>query len=328
MPEILGVACVGTSSIMEIIVDSLHKTDGLEPRMIFSRNLERGAEFARKVSVPQACDNYREMLACPDIHIVYIASPNYIHAQQAVAAMDAGKHVIVEKPLCVTAEEYNRMHEAALRNDVFFFEATTTVWMPNYLKMKALLPCLGKITEAVFVHGQYSSKYDAYLRGENPNIFNPDMKAGALNDMGIYCIRAAVDLFGAPDAIDYKALYGSNGIDLEGELRLKYGDLSVRILASKNRSPDLPNGCRITGENGLFCQDGMIHEFSNCNAHIDGQTVIIDEQPSVNRMLYEHRIFRDCILDGNHALFESTAIQSLICAQIIEAAHKNDAVGR
>jgi len=328
MPEILGVGCVGTSSIMEIIVDSLHKTDGLEPRMIFSRNAEKGARFAEKTAVPGSCDNYRQMLARPDIHIVYIASPNYIHAQHAIAAMETGKHDIVEKPLCVTVEEYDRMHEAALRNGVFFYEATTTVWMPNYLRMKELLQRLGKIREAVFVHGQYSSKYDAYLRGENPNIFNPALKAGALNDMGIYCIRAAVDLFGAPEASEYSAVYGPNGIDLEGELHLKYGGLTVRILASKNRAPDLPNGCRITGENGHFCQDGMIHEFANCTAQIDGQTIVIDEQPPANRMLYEHRAFLNCILNRDTALFESTAQQSRICAQIIESAHKNDAVGK
>lgn len=328
MANTLKVGCVGTSSIMEVIVDSLHRTDGLEPVMIYSRNLEKGAQFAKKVNVPEACDDYNAMIANPDIDIVYIASPNYIHAAQAIAAMNAGKHVIVEKPACPTEGEVVQMYEAAIKNNVYFFEATTTLWMPNYLKMKELLPQLGALKEATIAQGQYSSKYDAYLRGENPNIMNPAMKAGALNDMGIYCIHAAVDIWGEPESIEYIAEYGPNGIDIDGTLNLRYPNLLVKVLSAKNRTPDGGNGCRIIGENGSFRQSGLVHEFKDCVLEVNGQTTPVDEQDAPNRMIYEHSFFRDCILNHDSEAFEKFAAQSRICSKILETAHADDAVGR
>ena len=327
MNRILGVGCVGTSSIMEIILDSLKRTEGLEPRIIYSRNLAKGKQFAHKAGISEACDDFDAMITRQDIDVIYIASPNYIHAKQAIAALNAGKHVIVEKPACVTEYEVIRMHEAAVRNNVYFFEATTTLWMPNYLKMKECLPQLGNINSVTFAHGQYSSKYDAYLRGENPNILNPEMKTGALNDMGIYCIHAAVDLWGEPDETEYIAEYGPNGIDLHGTLRMHYGDLCVNVICSKCRTPDGGNGSRICGENGNFLQTGMIHEFTGCSFNLKGECITVDEQHESNRMVYEHRLFRDCILNSDSEAFEKYAQQSRICAKILEKSHMNDTVG-
>ena len=328
MANALGVACVGTSGIMEIIIDSLRRTEDLEARLVYSRSIEKGLEFARKNGVCEATDDYSAMIARPDIDIVYIASPNYIHAKQAVDAMNAGKHVIVEKPACATEGELIAMYAAAVRNSVFFFEATTTLWMPNYLKMKKMLPQIGKIREVTLAHGQYSSKYDAYLRGENPNILNPEMKTGALNDMGIYCVHAAADLWGEPVSVEYQAEYGPNGIDLDGKLTLGYPGFDVKILASKNRTPDRGNGVRIIGEKGMFRQTDMIHEFRDCAFEIGGEVIPVNEQNAPNRMVYEHSFFRDCILNRDIAAFGKYAEQSRICAKILENAHKNDAVGR
>lgn len=86
-----------------------------------------------------------------------------------------------------------RLIDAARANGVYFFEAITTLFMPQYEACRLLLPKLGRIEQAHITYAQYSSRYDAYLRGENPNIFNPAMQAGALNDMGVYCVHMAVE---------------------------------------------------------------------------------------------------------------------------------------
>ena len=192
---------VGTSAIMRLMQQAMAQVDGVECRAVYSRDLARGREFADSVGVAAVCTDYDTLLAREDIDAVYIASPNRFHAEQVCRAMRAGKHVIVEKPAAVTGAEVRQMIDTAREKGVFFFEGITTLFMPKYLQCRVLLPQLGAIQSAELCYAQYSSKYDAYLRGENPNIFNPAMQAGALNDMGVYCIHMAVDLFGMPERV-------------------------------------------------------------------------------------------------------------------------------
>ena len=178
----LRVGTVGTSSIMRTIQEAIRLTDGMECRVVYSRTEEQGRAFAAEMGVPEHCTDYAAMLERSDLDLIDIASPNRFHAEQALAALEHGKHVIVEKPAAVTRGDVQRLIDAARANGVYFFEAITTLFMPQYEACRLLLPKLGRIEQAHITYAQYSSRYDAYLRGENPNIFNPAMQAGALND--------------------------------------------------------------------------------------------------------------------------------------------------
>ena len=321
MSKILNIGSVGTSSIMNLIQEAISLTDGLYTKVIYSRDKERGRRFADSVNVPESCNDYLEMLTRNDLDIIYIASPNKLHFEQAKAALEHGKHVIIEKPVAVTEEEVRILYETAKKNDVFFFEAITTIYMPNFATYKQELPYLGKLSEVNIIFGQYSSKYDAYLRGENPNIFNPELQGGALNDMGIYCIHAAVNLFGKPDNISYQANYGPNGIDLAGKLTLTYPEFICNIETTKIAPAH--SGCFIIGEKGQLMQDGPLHEFPGYHITINGQNLEINYQNSKNRMVYEMEIFRDAILNKDYDFFEEAAKQSMCASMILEKAHQN-----
>ena len=310
---------VGTSAIMRLMQQAMAQVDGVECRAVYSRDLARGREFADSVGVPAVCTDYDTLLAREDIDAVYIASPNRFHAEQVCRAMRAGKHVIVEKPAAVTGAEVRQMIDTAREKGVFFFEGITTLFMPKYLQCRVLLPQLGAIQSAELCYAQYSSKYDAYLRGENPNIFNPAMQAGALNDMGVYCIHMAVDLFGMPESVRYAPELGENGIDLAGEMTLTYQDLTVRIVTAKNAN--LGSGCRVEGERGFFAEDGPINDFGVCSAALDGAEVEINAPHAENRMIYELARFRDAIEVRDEEFFARMAKQSLMVAEILERAH-------
>ena len=321
MNTILKIGSIGTSSIMNVIQEAISLTNGLQTQVIYSRDAKRGQEYADSIGVPESCDNYEEMLQRPDLDIIYVASPNKLHFEQAKTALEHGKHVIIEKPVAVTEEEVQILYKTAKKNEVFFFEAITTTNMPNFAAYKQLLPKLGKLSEVTIVFGQYSSKYDAYLRGENPNIFNPDLQGGALNDMGIYCIHTAVNLFGAPSDISYQADYGPNGVDLSGTLTLTYPEFICHIHTTKTSA--VGSGCFIKGEYGELIQDGPLNEFSNCHGTIDGKTFEINEQDNQNRMVYEMAKFRDAILQKDFTFFEQAAAQSKCASMILEKAHKS-----
>lgn len=317
----LYIGSVGTSSIMNTIQEAISLTDGLQTKVIYSRDQQRGQRFADSIGVKESCDNYLEMVQRDDIDIIYIASPNKLHFEQAKTALEYHKHVIIEKPVAVTEEEVRILYETAKAHDVFFFEAITTIYMPNYIAYKQLLPKLGALSDVNIVFGQYSSKYDAYLRGENPNIFNPEFQGGALNDMGIYCIHTALNLFGLPEGISYQPVLGSNGIDLAGKLTLTYSDFICNIETTKMGAAH--SGCFITGENGTLIQDGSLNEFLHCCARIDNQEFSIDKQAGENRMMYEMTKFRDAIINKDHEFFEKSALQSIQASMILQKAHQN-----
>ena len=319
MNQTLTIGSVGTSSIMKLIQEAISLTEGLETTVIYSRDIERGRKFAEAAGVSDSCCDYSEMVKRDDLDIIYIASPNSLHFSQAMKALKNKKHVIIEKPAAVTSKEILALYETAKKNDVFFLEAITTLFMPNYLAYKKRIPELGGLKEVQINYGQYSSKYDAYLRGENPNIFNPELQGGALNDMGIYCIHIAVDLFGDPQDVQYSAEYGPNGADVCGKLIMTYPNLVCRIETSKKHA--IRSGCFLTGENGSLSEEGALNDFASCESEIAGVKAPINVQPAGNRMVYEMAVFRDAILNHDTDFFKKMTEQSLIAASVLERAH-------
>lgn len=318
MSDSISLGAIGTSSIMEYIQRGIALTEGLSCRVVYSRDTRRGAAFAEKMGIPESTDDLESLLSRPDIQAVYVASPNKFHPEQAIRAMEHGKHVFVEKPAAVRTADLEAMIHAAEQNGVFFFECITTIFMPNFQKWKTFLPSIGAIGEAEIFYGQYSSRYDAYLRGEDPNIFNPAMDGGALNDLGIYAIHGAIDLFGAPTEVRYDPELGENGIDLAGVLTLRYPTFSCRIHTAKNRPMD--SGCRITGKNGTLESHGPLNAFSNCTVCLQGSFHEIREQSEENRMIYEFARFRDAITDHDVEFFREMCRRSMLAASILERA--------
>ncbi len=314
----LRVAFVGTSSIMELIIAAAKGCEGLLPRVVYSRSAERGQAFAEKMGLPEACCDYEAMVKRADLDLVYIASPNFLHFSQALLALEHKKHVILEKPAVLSRQEAQRLYAAARENGVFYFEAISTLFLPCYEFLRSRLPEIGKITEASISYGQYSSKYAAYLRGENPNIFNPAMKAGALNDMGIYGVHVAVDLLGAPKKVRYKAQRGENGIDLRGVLTLDYGDFLCTVETAKDH--DLENGFSLRGERGELKATGPLNSLPKGTLLTEGQAHPAPENRESNRLSYELRRFCDAILEKDEAFFSRMSRQSEEAAAILQAA--------
>lgn len=318
----LKIGSVGTSGIMEIIQDAIAKTEGMSCRVVYSRDAVRAAEFARKVGVPEHTTDYAAMAARKDLDVIYLASPNCCHVRQAMTAMEAGKHVVVEKPLAVTQAEAELLARTARRQNVFLLEAITTLFMPAYRIAREKVAQLGTIQTAVLTYGQYSSKYDAYLRGENPNIFNPAMQTGALNDMGVYCAHMAVDLFGAPRSVRYLAQHGPNGIDLEGTAELEYAGFTCKLRTSKKAN--IGSGMEIVGSGGRVVQQGAINSFASCQGTVAGEPFDTGVLEDSNRMLFEMARFRDAIETRDWAFRDQMLEQSMQVSRILDLAHQHE----
>lgn len=320
MEKVLRIGSIGTSKIMRTMQEAIRMTEGVETTVVYSRDEERGKAFAMEMGVKAWCSDFEEFLKREDVDMVYIASPNVLHKEQAIAAMEAGKHVIVEKPASTTAANIREMIATAKKNGVYFFEAISTIFMPNFLALKELMPQLGKVEGAKICYGRYSSQYNNYLNGKNPNVFNPAMEGGALNDMGIYCIHTMLDLLGKPEEVSYEAEYAENGVDMSGTVTAKYPDFICKLSTAKDHNIEC--GTWLYCENGWFAQEGELHNFENCKTEITGLGLEVDQQGEENRLIYELARFRDAINTADEAFFQKMCWQSEMASWILEESHK------
>ncbi len=240
-------SAIGTSWITKSFIDgaNLHKDLVLDG--VYSRTKEKGEAFSAEVGAERVFTSFSELLSS-DTELVYVASPNSCHYEQCKALIERGKHIICEKPITVTAEEFKELVALSKKKGVVYFEAIMYMHTPARKILKDAVAKIGNIRSATIDFSQLSSKYAALKRGELPNIFNPEMKTGALNDLGIYCVYPVVDLFGMPEKIIPCQHFLSTGADGSGSAVFEYGDKLVTITYSKvgqSRSPS-----QIMGDEG------------------------------------------------------------------------------
>lgn len=224
---------IGTSWITEAYVDGALDSGLWELTAIYSRTRERGMAFGEKYKVNKVFTDLDEMAASSDIDAVYIASPNYLHTSHAKKFIAAGKHVICEKPLASHAKEVEELQKAAEQYNVIYLEAIMFMHLPARKLLDEAVQKIGPVSMAKLDFCQRSSKLDQYLGGKIPNIFNPKMEAGALMDLGIYCLYPALYLFGEPESCDISVTMLDTGVDGSGAVTMKYSDKLVSIPYSK-----------------------------------------------------------------------------------------------
>ncbi len=225
---------VGTGWIVDSYIEGALESGLWQLTAVYSRKEETGAAFAAKYpGPPRVFTDLSAMAESPEIDAVYIASPNRFHMSQARVFLEHGKHVICEKPLSAHPEDVRALQALAAEKGLVFLEAIMYMHQPQRRLLEDALRRVGPITYAKLDFCQRSSKYDAYLRGEVPNIFNPALETGALMDLGVYCVYPALHLFGAPSAVSAHAHLLTTGADGAGAALLEYPDKLVDLTYSK-----------------------------------------------------------------------------------------------
>ncbi|HED1419601.1 TPA: Gfo/Idh/MocA family oxidoreductase [Kluyvera georgiana] len=282
-------AVIGTNWITRQFVDAAHETGKFKLTAVYSRSLEQAQSFANDYLVEHLFTSLEAMAQSEDIDAVYIASPNSLHAPQTELFLRHKKHVICEKPLASNIDEAERVIAAARENQVVLFEAFKTASLPNFQQLQQALPKLGQIRKAFINYCQYSSRYQRYLDGENPNTFNPDFSNGSIMDIGFYCLASAIALWGEPQQIQASASLLESGVDAHGVVMLDYGDFSVMLQHSKVSDSTLPS--EIQGEAGAL----VIEKISECQkvsfVPRGSKAQDLSQPQHINTMLYEAEEF-------------------------------------
>ena len=229
----MKVGILGTGKIVQEFLPWLveHAPFTVQALCSTPRSAEKAQELCRQYGVPQHTTNYLELLQWVDV--VYIAVPNLQHVRFARVALEAGKHVIVEKPLAPSAAQTEELVALARHKKVFLFEAVTTQYLENYAKIRELLPRVGTVRLVQCNFSQYSGRYDAFCAGETPPVFDPACAGGALMDLGVYNVSYIVGLFGEPNQVHYIANI-ERGIDTSGILTMEYSGFKAVGMAAKD----------------------------------------------------------------------------------------------
>ena len=180
------------------VIPGIRRADRCELVAIASRDESLARRVAAEFEIPTAHGSYEALLADPRVDAVYIPLPNHLHAPWTIAAVEAGKHVLCEKPLAMTARDAERMIEAADRVGVSLMEAFMYRLHPSWVAARGLVES-GRIGRLTAVQSWFS-----YHNDDPTNIRNIlDSGGGALYDIGCYCVNLSRMLFGAePDRVE------------------------------------------------------------------------------------------------------------------------------
>lgn len=253
-----GVA--GTNSITDWFLNGAMQDPRFALTAVCSRSIDKAREFAGKYGAAEAYSSINDMAQSPNVDAIYIAVPNNLHAAYALACMNAGKHVICEKPAASNAKELCAMIECAKKNKVAFMEAMLPTTSPNYNIIRDNIGRLGKIRRYFGAYCQYSSRYDRLKKGEAANVFTTAMSGGATMDIGVYTIYPMVAMFGMPQSISAQGILLSTGVDAQAAVNFAYPDMNATVVYSKIADSYLPS--EIEGENGNLLLGGIhvIHD--------------------------------------------------------------------
>lgn len=224
---------IGTSWITNSYIDGALDSGLWTLTAVYSRTLEKGREFGAKYGVETVFTDMEAMAESDLIDAVYIASPNKLHAEHVRIFLENGKHVICEKPLSAHAKDVTALQTLAKERGLIYLEAIMFMHLPQRRLLEEALEKIGGVNVAKLDFCQRSSKYDAYLAGNLPNIFNPALETGALMDLGIYCVYPALYLFGMPERTQITAQLLASGADGSGIVAMQYPDKLVNLVYSK-----------------------------------------------------------------------------------------------
>ncbi|WP_026479332.1 Gfo/Idh/MocA family protein [Ahrensia sp. 13_GOM-1096m] len=237
---------IGTGAIAQKFASDLSHVAGAKKAAIFSRTLENANDFASKLAFAHSYDNLQEFLAQPDLDIVYIATPHIAHREQALAAIKAGKAVLIEKPIAMTSSEVREIKTAASEHNVLVMEALWSRFLPAVQFTKAILQKgdIGAIKRAE-VSLYFERDYDPSDR-----LYDPALGGGVLHDLGVYPISLARYLLGELELISSEWKAAPNGVNKSATLHLKSG--AVPITINVGFGPEQGNTFDIYGEKGAL----------------------------------------------------------------------------
>jgi xylose dehydrogenase (NAD/NADP) len=241
---------ISTADINRKVIPSAHESPKVKLAAVASRDQGKAEAYAKEWNIERAYGSYEDLLADPEIEAVYISLPNTMHCEWSIKSLEAGKHVLCEKPMTRHTAEIEEAFAVAERTGRVLSEAFMYRHNPQAKRLKQLVDD-GAIGELRLIRSTFSySLYDA----DNIRL-NTDLEGGALMDVGCYCISGSRLLAGEPERAYGQAWFGDSGTDwvFTGSLRFA-GDV-LAIFDCGTAMPERDELEAIGSEGSLFLDD-------------------------------------------------------------------------
>jgi predicted dehydrogenase len=247
---------LGCGGIANKFAESLKVTQGGELVACASNTPGKADDFAARHGVALSFSAYDALLAREEVDAVYVATTHNFHHDNVLQALDAGKHVMCEKPLGISKAEVQAMVDAARENELFLMEAMWSRFLPSLRHMNDLIQ-QGEIGEVRALRADFCFRSNV---GPEHRLLNPDLAGGALWDVGIYPISTASLVFGGQQPVQVEAVadIGETGVDEQSSYLFRYANGALAMLSSSVRSPS-QNRLEISGTKGMLVLPGTFH---------------------------------------------------------------------
>ncbi|PRY68803.1 putative dehydrogenase [Glaciihabitans tibetensis] len=233
--ETIGWGILGTGSIANMFATDLVE-NGFTIAAVGSRSQTTANDFAATYNIPAAYGSYEELVADPTVQAIYVSTPHPFHAENAALALNAGKHVLVEKPFTLNAAEARTVVELAESRGLVVLEAMWTRWLPHMVRLREVIAegLIGEVRTLLADHNQMLSTDPA------SRINAIALGGGALLDLGIYPVSFAWDILGEPSSIAAISSPTATGVDRQTAIMLGYPDGKQAVLhtALDTRGPN------------------------------------------------------------------------------------------
>jgi predicted dehydrogenase len=231
--------------------DVAHITEG-EIVAVGSRTMESASAFAAEFGIERAYGSYAELVNDPDVDAVYIGTPHPMHLADATMALEAGKHVLVEKAFTMNGADARTLVATARERQLFCMEAMWTRFLPHVVAIREIIGAgeLGEIVHFEADHGKY------FAPDPTHRLFAPELGGSALLDLGVYPISFASMLLGTPSEIHAEVDAAFTGVDATASMVFRYNDSSAHSVLSCTSSVRTATRACISGSKGRIEIDG------------------------------------------------------------------------
>jgi predicted dehydrogenase len=285
---------LGAGGIAATVSADIAGTPGNELAAVAARDGDRAAAFAARHGVARSHGSYAELVADPEVDVVYVATTHAQHRDNALQALRAGKPVLVEKAFTLNAAQAREVVAEARRQQLFCMEA---MWMRVHPLIRRTVELLeqGAIGDVVGVRADLSKHFPYDPAGR---LYDLAVGGGALLDLGVYPVTFAWMMLGRPEAQAVTGALAPTGADLTAALQWSYPDGRVAQIYCSAAGYS-PYAGLITGTDGWLRLDTRVHHPSTITVHNSAGEQVIDEPPSAgNGYRYQVAEVARCLRAG------------------------------
>lgn len=287
---------------------------GITIQAVGARDLARANEFADKFAIPNRHQGYEALVNDPEVDVIYVSTPHPWHHEHALLALNAGKHVLLEKPFTINAREAQEIKDLAASKGLFVLEAMWTRFLPSMDAIFEVISSgiLGELRLVAADHSQYLPHVE--------RLWNPALGGGALLDLGIYPVSFALRVLGLPRMTTARATLTGQKVDETTSIIFEYENGAQATLTTCMSAAG-PVTATVTGTYGRIEIDGPFYNQTSFKVYNQGGEVIqsYDEKIVGIGRQYQGLHLEKCVAEGLLESLTMSLTETVEIMQVMDA---------